>query len=343
MKCCVTHWFVSIFINTLNSKDLTPLRLDNLIYADIYMKFKQKSFRKVPDSLANISGKFLLGKKLSDLTPEFIERISDRLTWKNSDSFLPNKIGKFSKMNADGKEIVRRDLPKESITRAFYYTRSELHGRDNRVEVEDVAWRTYQRYPRQTIPAQNILIKCIENQNEIFLLIECDSQEDKSLFLHKLNLALEIFGSELECHIAAKDGFVKLPQTFKVVNWQILPAGSYTTEELKEKIKKTISTKLSRTVKPIIEKRLEKIASYEHTGIVIGIGGYKGYVIYHFPQKSISVLESDSPNNATYIFNHSNWEDLSRKTKTEIINSNLAIKRIIHDPNWDQQIDSLLR
>ena len=307
------------------------------------MKFKQKSFRKVPDSLASITGKFLLGKKLSDLSSDYLKKISDQTTWEDGESFLPNKIGKFSRINADGKEIVRRDKPKETITRAFYYTRSEFRGRDNRVEVEDFTWRTYERYPRETIPAQNVHINCIKNQDEKFLLIECDSQEDPSLFLHKLNLALEIFGSELEFHVAAKDGFVQLPRTFKVVNWLILPAGTYTKEELKEKIKQTVSTKLSKTVKPVIEKRLDKIASYEHTGIVIGIGGYKGYVIYHFPQKGISVLESDSPNNATYVFNHANWEQLSKNTKTEIINSNLAITRIIHDPNWDQQIDNLLK
>ena len=38
------------------------------------MKFKQKSFRKIPDSLANIPGKFLLGKKLSDLTSDHLKK-----------------------------------------------------------------------------------------------------------------------------------------------------------------------------------------------------------------------------------------------------------------------------
>jgi hypothetical protein len=307
------------------------------------MKFKQKSFRKIPDVLANINGKFLLGKKISDLSADQIKRISDRTTWENGDSFLPNRIGRFSRINADGKEIIRRDKPKETITREFYYTRYEFHGRDNRVEVEDMAWRTYEHFPRETIPAQNVQIKCIENQDEKFLLIECDSHEDSSLYLHKLNLTLEIFGSDLEFHIPAKDGFVQLPQTINFVKWLILPSGTYTKDQLKEKIKETISPRLPKTVRPVIEKRLDKIASYEHTGIVIGIGGYKGYVIYHFPQKAISVLESDSPNNATYVFNYSNWEALSQKTKTEIINDNLALRRIIHDPNWDFEIDKLLK
>lgn len=307
------------------------------------MKFKQKSFRKIPDSLSNIKGGFLLGRKLSDLTPDQINKISDQTTWNNGDSFLPNRIGKFSRINADGKEVIRRDKPKETITREFYYTRYEFHGRDNQVEVENMTWRTYERFPRETIPAQNVQIKCMESQNEKFLLIECNSDDDSSLYLHKLNLTLEVFGSDLEFHIPAKDGFVHLPQTINFVKWQILPSGTYTKDQLKEKIKETISPKLPKTVRPVIERRLNKIASYEHTGIVIGLGGYKGYVIYHFPQKAISILESDSPNNATYVFNYSTWETLSQKTKTEIIHSNLALKRIIHDPNWDFEIDKLLK
>ena len=307
------------------------------------MKFKQKSFRKIPDALAYINGIFLLGKKLSDLSPDQIKKISDQTTWQNGDSFLPNRIGKFSRINADGKEIIRRDKPKETITHEFYYTRYEFHGRDNRVEVEGTAWRTYNRFPRDIIPPQEVHIKCIEIRNEIFLLIECDSNEDRSLYLHKLNLALELFGAELEVQIPAQDGFVQLPPKFKVVNWLILPSGTYTKEELKEKIETTISPKLRKTVKPIIEKRLNKIASYNHQEIAIGIGGYKGYVIYNFIDKGISVLESDNPNNATYVFNFSNWTELSKKTKTEIINGGLALRRIIHDQSWDISIDQLLR
>lgn len=60
------------------------------------------------------------------------------------------------------------------------------------------------------------------------MLIECDSNEDHSLYLHKLNLALELFGAELEVQIPAQDGFVQLPPKFKVVNWLILPSGTYT-------------------------------------------------------------------------------------------------------------------
>lgn len=59
--------------------------------------------------------------------------------------------------------------------------------------------------------------------------------------------------------------------------------------------------------------------SYHYQEIAAGIGEYKSYVIYSFHHKEISVLESDSLNNTTYVFKYSNWETLSRKTRTEII------------------------
>lgn len=305
------------------------------------MKFKQKSFRKYPDSLDKITGNFFLGLKLSDLKSS-IKKISDQDSWNDGEAFLPNKIGRYSTINADGKEIVRRDLAKEIVTQAFYYTRYEFHGRNNRVEIEDMAWRSYSRYPRETLPAQNVHVNCIETDGEKNLVIAFNNNEDKDLLLHKLNLALEIFGSTLDCHIQAQDGLVQLPQTVSFVNWEILRSGSLSQQDLRNKIKQTISKKLSKTVRPVIEKRLDKITSYAHSEVVLGIGGYKGYVIYHFPQKSISVLESDRPNNATYIFDYKLWKSLSQMTKTEIINGGLAQQRLIHDRNWETAIDRIL-
>ena len=59
------------------------------------MKFKQKSFRKIPDSLSQFGKDFLLGVKLSVLEDKQIEKIADKLSWEDGDSFLPNKIGRF--------------------------------------------------------------------------------------------------------------------------------------------------------------------------------------------------------------------------------------------------------
>ncbi len=305
------------------------------------MQYKQKSFRKIPESFLQLTGKYLIGKNLDDFTKDKLRQVSDKVLWADGEAFLPSKIGKTSKINADGKVIIRRDLPKESVSQELKYTRSEFYGPDRR-EVDESTWRTYQRFVRERLPAPNVNIKCIVSNDEKFLVIECDSANDDDLLLHKLNLALELFESEFELHVSAKDGFVKIPSKFRFVFWEILPSGEKTQEEVISMIKSTISPDLKKTMKPIVEKRLSTIANYEPDNIAIGVGGYKGYIVYNFPEKGISVLECDNINNATYVFNIDNWEELSKLSKTEIIESNLARQRIIHDPSWEYAISDLL-
>lgn len=306
------------------------------------MKYKQKYFRKIPEKFLQLNGKFLITKKLSDFTESDLSTILDNFSWENAIEFLPKKNGKYSTINAEGKTVLRRDLPKEVVSREYKYKRLEFHGRDNRVEVDDSTWRSFERIFREQLPAPNVPIKCIVNNDEKLLLIECDSRDSEQLLLHKLNLALEVFKSEFEIHIAAKDGFVKIPTEFKVVNWMILPSGEKSQEEIISLINSSISPKLKKTEIPVIKKRLAKINSYSPEAIAIGLGGYKGYVIYHFPQKNISVLESDNVNNATYVFNFKKWEELSQLSKTEIIEEGLAEQRIIHNKRWESNIDELL-
>lgn len=306
------------------------------------MQYKQKSFRKIPANFLQLTDKFLIAKKLSDFAESDLARILDDFSWKDATEFLPNKNGKHSTINADGKTILRRDLPKEVIFREYKYKRLEFHGRDNRVEVDDSTWRSFERIFREQLPAPSVPIKCIVNNDEKLLMIECDSKDSEQLLLHKLNLALEVFKSEFEIHISAKDGFVKIPTKFEVVNWMILPSGEKTQEEIISLINSTISPKLKKTERPVIEKRLAKISSYPADAMAIGLGGYKGYIIYHFRQKGISVLESDNVNNATYVFDFKKWQELSQLSKTEIIEEGLAEQRIIHNQEWESNIDKLL-
>lgn len=311
-------------------------------YGGYSMQYKQKSFRKVPESFLQLTGKYLIGKSIVEFTEAELIKISDKISWEDEEAFLPNKIGKTSNINADGRVIKRKDLPKVTDSQELKYKRSEFNGHDSRIEVDGLTWRYYQRYVREEISAPNVNIKCIVSNDEKFLVIECDSADDDDLLLHKLNLALELFESEFELHIPAKDGFVKIPSKFKFVYWEILPSGEKTQEEVIAIIKSTISPDLKKTIKPVVEKRLSTIANYEPDNIAIGVGGYKGYIVYNFPAKGISVLECDNVNNATYVFDIDNWEELSKLSKTEIIESNLAKRRIIHDPSWASAISDLL-
>lgn len=94
--------------------------------------------------------------------------------------------------------------------------------------------------------------------------------------------------------------------------------------------------------RPFILHRLEKVYSYNPDFTAVGTAGFKGYVIMGFPSKNTFACESIYYGNATYIFAEK-WEDLSKRTKAEILNANLQKDRIIHRVNqWDKRIEKLL-
>lgn len=62
--------------------------------------------------------------------------------------------------------------------------------------------------------------------------------------------------------------------------------------------------------------------------------------MFGYPNKDLYVLESMELNNATYIFK-SDWQELSKISKKQIIDGNLHYKRIIHSPQWEEKIKNL--
>lgn len=304
------------------------------------MAFKNGFYRKFPHHLINLEGKYLLGKNFQDITSDQLIKISDNDNWQHEEAFIPNKIGKYTIFNADGKEKIRKDLPKKMASAPFNYIRKEWHGNDQ-VEIHETTYRHYLRYPRDIIPAPNVAVKCLNFKNEKILAVELNSADNDDINLHKLNLALEVFGKDIEPYILANDELIKLPKSFKLVNWQILRSGELSDKELLDTIQNTISTRIKKTVRPVIQERFETVKKYDFSEIVIGVAGFKGYVVFQFPQKGISVLECDRQYNATYVFDYENWETLSKLSKTEILESKLAKDRIIHDEKWQANIHTL--
>lgn len=71
--------------------------------------------------------------------------------------------------------------------------------------------------------------------------------------------------------------------------------------------------------------------------LATGRAGFSGYFVYGFKYQNVYVLESMEFDNATYVFN-SEWEKISQLTKSQIINSDLPHKRIIHNKKWNLSV-----
>ncbi|NMC64289.1 MAG: hypothetical protein GYA55_14085 [SAR324 cluster bacterium] len=251
---------------------------------------------------------------------------------------LPTVMGPISRYNAQGRQIVRRDLPKETASRQVEWHWIEWHGKD-RVERSDICDLYYERYPRDFLPPPSLELRIVPTETGQKIItttsfIFCD--ENNESILLAINLFLEIFG---ECEISVDSKYLPcLPQ--KKLNWTILPRGKRIWPELKTDLKKVISS-APRGNWPVIEARFYEINNYGPDFVAIGDAGFRGYLIFGFPNRNLYLLESAYFGNATYVFEN-DWETLSKLTKAEILNEKLQKDRIIHIKGWEQKVKALL-
>lgn len=241
---------------------------------------------------------------------------------------LPRGLGSVSKRNSDGYDIVYRDRPKESYVISFmapgwHNTRHWVH-------------ITRWRYPRKHIDGYEIELTLMRIDDKLYAvspeLIHTSSEGDRNK--HVLNLFLELFGDfELR-----KKELSAVYEALKItrVNWTMLPVGEYPFSRLEEEGYLPRNNK----TETVYRHSDEVIRRYNPSECVIGNGGFTGYIAFVFPDRNITIMEHYRLGNATYVFDMS-WEELSKKTKAEIMGEDLAIARIIHTNGWTHSMNEL--
>lgn len=254
-------------------------------------------------------------------------------------SVLPSKsIGPQSRFNAEGRLVPNRQLPKEMAIRPHYWTRTEYRGRD-RVEISDVVFISYKRYPRDFITPPEIRM-VLGNTSDGHKVVTSGSftyGTDDDLLLAAINLYLECFG---HCIIADDDGTPVKTSTIRRLDWDLLPPGKYPWQQLREHLSRSFTTEKPNS-KSVIYQRLEILNSYKPTFHAVGRSGFSGYVVLGFEELGVYILECQRQDNATYVFG-SDWETLSQLTKRDILIGNLQLQRLIHGPYWQSQVEALL-
>lgn len=241
-----------------------------------------------------------------------------------------------SKFNAEGKLLKRRDLPMETAHRLQEWNLTDWNG----VEHSGIAYVPYQRFPREFIspPLNEITILENEQENKVIvsnLVIKNDA--NMSAIKNIINLFLEIFG---ECYVLTDTLVPQIRVNVRRLQWEFLPPGRYPWERLQVHIDSAFEN--IRRNRRAIMSRFETINNYNPDLVAVGRAGFKGYVAFSFSDKNIHILESVYSDNATYVFDNG-WEALTQLAKSEILNGNLHLQRIVHRPDWEEQIQNLLR
>lgn len=304
------------------------------------MKIQQKRIRNL-SLIKKVEG----GKKIRVAVTNLEEKknmlrklgFSDELDI--GETVLPGDVGPVSRKNANGDYIIHKDRPKEKHSRMIEWTYKQWSGKGETKEVTDSTEIEYERYQRTFIPPKGIEFTIIQKDDEKVLVspeFKVCNEEDEGLIL-TINILLEAFG---ECEVVDTNyNPILLPKAIRL-NWEVLPKGKYPWKTQKERLELFLN-KANGNNRAVIEKRIEEINKYKPDFTAIGNGGFSGYVIIGFEDKNIYVLESVQVNNATYIVKN-DWANISRQTKSEIVNNNLHEARIIHNKNWYKEIEKLL-
>jgi hypothetical protein len=159
----------------------------------------------------------------------------------NGDTVLPRTVGPVSRFNAVGREMVRRDLPKENrYVRTVRWRWRQWAGRYSYEEHEDFRDQYRECYHREQVPPPSVELTYVEQNGQRLIVspmltyVEADNELNK----HVLNLMLELFGA---CEVVGADlARVTVPR-IKKANWRLLPPGEYPWERLKTHIDHAIA------------------------------------------------------------------------------------------------------
>ena len=302
-------------------------------------KIKGKSVRSIKKliSLADKADRVKLVCDVSDKNSEVWENLGFNKILEIGDTLMPSCVGKTSQFNANGREIVRKDLPKENRSFSIYTSWTDWNG-DPHSGFQD---RTVKAYPKQYIEAPSENLSAISINDRLYIATQetfvADENEERNL--HLMNLMLECFG---EFEVFDVESGHHVGTNVRRLQWDVLPAGEYPWSKAK-KIVQERTKNLDDSKRMVIEHRIKTISECNPDFLAIGKGGFTGYFVYGFKSKKIFILESIHLNNATYIFDK-NWEELSKMTKNQIINSktDVAYRRIIHDRRWKIKVKELI-
>lgn len=247
------------------------------------------------------------------------------------DIVLPSGMfGSQSRKNAYG--YTYADKTKEKERR--YITTNWVYPYGN-TDASKVAADIYREcYPKIEVEPYGIEVQLFEDENnQQFVIINMTDEIRKQYMKEAINLLLEIYGI---CYIY--NGVVGIEKAIKRrrCNWEILPPGEMPSKHVEKQ-----SKAMNQSTDTYDIERLNYVETYNALEMIEGINGFRGYYAYLY--KNYCVLESAFYGNATYIIPKDNWEELSQRTKRELIDEKKLVGKIDHTEKWKKNIARIFK
>ncbi len=316
----------------------------------------QKNFRKTPDSLlkkiAQLCGDRIMVAAVrkipaSDLRRGMYEHLQMAMGSEGPvfpDTMMPHPMtGKFSLWNAQGREIVRKDLP--MVIRTFSAEVPNFGDWSN--GSHEICWDR-EVYQRDFIPPA-------EAELSITLLRTDVGDDPMYVFRFRLETVLDKSASDFDGHlftmanllqenVGAVDVFPSEADQAEYlktisVHWEILPPGERT------EILNRVLSKFRNLDEDLKRKLVERYALLEKLNPVAYISGTSGFQRYFGAQfrDDLVVFENLEYGNAIYVM-FDNWETLSQLSRMDLLrNRHSGFERIVHRAGWEQVLRDFIK
>lgn len=258
----------------------------------------------------------------------------------SSPIFPPSESGCVSDENINGIEIIHKDKPK--IKKDIYLGDRPIYG--DWTNGTFSLWQRRDVYQRSFIQPRGYSISIQEQDSPvdgyhkiIFTVIPQLLRSDKSFeddllfalsFLRENTGVYDIFASD-----AKPEDIIK---TRKVL-WEIFPPGQ---RDFHTELARRLNTGDPKKKTQVLA-RADKIDALQPQQYVLGAGlnsNYYGALFFD----DLVVFENLEYGNATYVL-YNDWEQLSQRSRTEILNSGSEYDRLIHDGSWDDHLTELIK
>lgn len=299
-------------------------------------------FRSLPeemkaeiDSLGTVQFVFGAVRNYSDrLLADWTQRLE--LEAVNSDEWVglpPASTGRWSTWNVNGREIVRKDLPK--VHRSWTIEAPDFQGSGTHsVSFHKEVFKKQRLYGQQIEAAVTRRAEPRDSLvGTILLTLKAPYDEDaEQTYLYAASLARTWFGSAT-AYSLNEAGSPQVPD--RSVSWDFLPDGSV--EEIREAVVKKFGGSAPPQEIEIMIDRLEKVKSLAPEKRLVGSSGLQRYIGYMFGDDFVA-FENPRVGNALYLM-YGDWEDLSQQSRSQLLASRAGeFDRIIHTSRWFEKL-----
>lgn len=251
--------------------------------------------------------------------------------------------GRTSKVNYEGKEIIRKDLPK--VSKTFSVEVPSWGDWSNGSHTIDWDREVYQR---DYIDPRNlkILVELLNTEKGDETAFLFKFRINSQHFIHDLDFDADLLYSInlLQENIGAADIFQANADDqeylkTEYLEWEIFPPGQ------KDVLYQSFMTKnksKNKTVTDRMDDRYNFLSSMEPTAYIRGTNGFKNYFGAKFGEDLV-VFENIDYGNAIYILNE-DWESLSKLSRTQLLKEYKdKFIRIVHNKDWKANLEKSLQ